>query len=99
MIDDFSDHPKSIGELRSERDDNMSAWSARDVLISVLRDIDSGVITGVETLVVSFRCDGDGDDGAKKTSHAKSAPDIHQAISVLELTKFDICARTMGLVE
>ncbi len=41
-MDDFSNHPRTIGELRTERDDKSRNWTVRDMLISLLRDIDSG---------------------------------------------------------
>lgn len=38
---DFSKHPKSVSEIKAERSDLASDMTPRDVLISVLRDIDS----------------------------------------------------------
>lgn len=42
MTQDFKDHPKSFTELRSEREDDAKIWTPRDVLIAMLRRIDSG---------------------------------------------------------
>ena len=43
-MDDFSKTPMTIGELRANRDPYSDNWTLRDMLISVLRDIDSGKI-------------------------------------------------------
>lgn len=42
MTEDFSNHPMSIGEVKAERMNSSGEWTARDVLIATLRDIDSG---------------------------------------------------------
>lgn len=41
-MDDYANHPRTLGELRSDRTGNASDWSPRDVLIAALRRIDSG---------------------------------------------------------
>lgn len=53
MTDDFSQAPQSIAELRAEREEDGTKWSPRDVLIAVLRKIDSG--ENVDMLVVCWR--------------------------------------------
>lgn len=40
----FADAPSTVGELRAHRDGTGSAWSPRDVLVNLLREIDSGQI-------------------------------------------------------
>lgn len=44
MDGSFADHPRSVAEIRSERSTDARDWTPRDVLISVLRDIDAGKI-------------------------------------------------------
>lgn len=44
MTDDFSKHPLSITEIKSDKTGNGSDWTVRDVLIAALRDLDSGKI-------------------------------------------------------
>lgn len=46
----FAEHPPSISELRADRSEKASDWTPRDVLIQLLREIDSGSI--VPTAVV-----------------------------------------------
>ena len=52
-MDDFKDHPISISERQALKTEDPRKWSARDVLISVLRDIDSGKVNP-KALVVGF---------------------------------------------
>lgn len=39
---DFADHPQTVGEIRSDKTQAAKDWSIRDMLICLLRDIDSG---------------------------------------------------------
>ena len=41
--EDFSQHPKTIGELRAAKSDRAKDWTPRDVLIDLLRQVDSGL--------------------------------------------------------
>jgi len=50
---DYKDHPPTIGELRSDKTQSCSDWTPRDVLIQVLREIDSG--KNIDALVVCWR--------------------------------------------
>jgi hypothetical protein len=50
---DFSDHPVSLSEIKAERDLDGKAWTPRDVLLKLLRDIDSGKCNP-DLLVVSY---------------------------------------------
>lgn len=42
---DYSNHPPSITEIKSDRTNNGADWTVRDALIAALRDLDSGNIT------------------------------------------------------
>lgn len=53
MSEDFSDIPVSLAEVRADREYSARAWTARDVLVSMLRDIDSGAIR-VDACCVAF---------------------------------------------
>ena len=53
LPEDFSNHPKSVGEIRFERDRSAGSWSPRDVLINALRDLDSGTIKPDALVVVT----------------------------------------------
>ena len=52
----FKDVPLTIGELRTQKTPDCKLWSPRDLLVSLLRDIDSGNVT-VTDLVVCYARD------------------------------------------
>ena len=52
-MEDFSNHPASLAEVRADREVDGKLWSPRDVLIKLLRDIDSGKIKP-DVLVVAY---------------------------------------------
>jgi hypothetical protein len=54
MTEDYSNYPKSVSELKSDRTENASDWTPRDVLLCALRAIDSGEIKPT-VLAVSYR--------------------------------------------
>ena len=49
----FARYPQSIPELRVESSDDFSEWTPRDVLIHILRKIDSGEIAP-DTMVIGW---------------------------------------------
>jgi hypothetical protein len=54
MIDDYTEYPTTVGEIKSDLTQDATDWSARDLLINLLRDIDSGKLE-IEKLVLSYR--------------------------------------------
>lgn len=59
MTEDFSNHPKTIGELQRERTPTCDAGKPRDILIEMLRDIDSGK-ANPSAMVICYREDIEG---------------------------------------
>lgn len=55
MTDDFSKYPKSLSEIKADKENNAALQSPRDVLIQVLRDIDSGEISPVSLVVIGMQ--------------------------------------------
>ena len=53
MSDDFSNHPPTVSELKSNKTGSAKDWTPRDALIAALRDLDSGEIDP-ETLIVAY---------------------------------------------
>lgn len=49
----FASHPQSVGDLRAGKSNLANDWTARDVLIDTLREIDSGEIAP-DVLVVMY---------------------------------------------
>lgn len=50
--EDFGKHPVSLAEVKAEKERDGRLWTPRDVLISLLRDIDNGVISPTTMVVV-----------------------------------------------
>lgn len=42
---DYSNHPPSITEIKSDKTNNGADWTVRDALIAALRDLDRGEIS------------------------------------------------------
>lgn len=84
---DFSDHPISLAEARSEREGDASIWTPRDALINLLRDIDSGV-TNPDALVCVYRFVDDNGDLCSR--FVQAGPDVHVSLGLLERGKFSI---------
>jgi hypothetical protein len=53
-MDSFADAPKSIGELRAARSGDAKDISTREVLIQLLRDIDSGKMPEPDFMVITM---------------------------------------------
>lgn len=53
MTDDYSNHPPTISELKSNKSGKASDWTPRDAIIAALRDIDSGEVDP-ETLIIGY---------------------------------------------
>jgi hypothetical protein len=85
--DNFADHPKTIGELRSDRTDSCGDWTPRDALIAVLRLIDNGM--KCDALVVSY-CEQD--DGKDIPRYRMAASDARIAVGLLAYTMHQIVA-------
>lgn len=52
MSDNYKDHPKSITEIKANKERDGSLWTPRDALINILRDIDEG--RKIDNLVICF---------------------------------------------
>ena len=63
-MDDFSNHPPTVSELRAERSEDGALWKPRDALIALLRRIDNG--EDVDALVVCWRTR---HEGQRDTGH------------------------------
>ena len=52
VTEDFSQHPQTIGDIRSNKSQNAKDWSVRDALIRTLREIDSGELDADKIVMV-----------------------------------------------
>jgi hypothetical protein len=65
LNDDFSNHPRTIGEIRSDKTRKSQDWTVKEMLIAVLRKIDSGEIDPrMGSVVLGF-----GDDRGEQRLH------------------------------
>lgn len=55
MNDDFKNNPKSINELKVNKENNGALWKPRDALISLLREIDNGL--EIDNLIIGYSID------------------------------------------
>lgn len=83
--EDFAAAPVSLAEVRAERSQRASDWTPRDVLVALLRDIDSGKVKA-DRLVVAYAEALEG--GSTKTHFSMSVPGAHVALGLLERAKF-----------
>lgn len=88
-MDDFSQHPPSVSELKAERSRSSKDWTPRDVLISLLRRIDSGELSPDALLVMARDQDPEREDHHLST-WAVSSPDVHVTLGMIERCKFSI---------
>ena len=88
MTEDFSDHPKSVTEVKSDRDMSPSSWTPRDVLIDLLRDIDAGVLD-IEVLVVGMKYRVPSRHGPQH-GYRVSSPGLIETFGVIEVAKNQI---------
>lgn len=77
----FADAPLTIGELRAERTEDSADWTPREMLISLLRDIDSGR-RNVTDAVVTFSMNNGKDFSFFNATHDKAV-----AVFLLERAK------------
>lgn len=79
-MDNFKDAPQSISELRADKNQSAAAWTARDVLISLLRRVDSGEME-LGALIVCFQRQQP--DGPASTMYTASSPDLVTSLGLL----------------
>ena len=82
MTENFANYPESLAEVRSGS--NAALWGPRDVLISVLRDLDSGRISP-DALIVCYR-EKIG-PGNTKSHFRNMGPDVQVTLGLLAQTQ------------
>lgn len=85
----FKDEPKTIGEIRSERNDDCKLWVPRDLLITLLREIDSGQ-SDITNMVVFYETS----DERGRYIRAGDKPDRH--LNMIELSKWCMIRDIIG---
>lgn len=90
---DFSDHPRSIAELRSDKENNAALWTPRDCLIDCLRKIDSGEIDPTAMVIVYGK---ETSPGCTKSSWSAASPNVLVTLGLLEYSKHQIFESSGG---
>jgi hypothetical protein len=84
MTESFAEHPVSIGEIQSDRSGDGKKWTPRDVLVKMLRMIDSGEVSP-DVLVVAY---GEMRDGNRQGHFWQSTPDGMLSLGLMQSTIF-----------
>ncbi len=83
LPDSFADHPETIGERRAERaDGNAIAWTPRDALISLLRDMDADRITPAGLFIAFFE---EPAPGSTRTGFRNATRSPIEAMGLIEM--------------
>lgn len=84
---DFKDYPKSITEIKANKDENAATWTPRDAVIAFLRRFDAGEFPGMETLVIM----GTWKEGPTTHTHySTSSPTLQDTLGCIELGRHKI---------
>lgn len=84
----FTDHPLTIGEIRSGRSRLSADWTPREALVAAIRQIDEGKIKP-DMLIVCVR-DTDEDQNAR---YFHSSPDGMATLGLLDMIRHLIVSR------
>ena len=83
-IDNFSEHPVSVGEVKSSKTGDGIDWTPRDVLVKMLRMIDSGEASP-DVLVIAW---GERINGRRQAHFRQSTPDGLLSLGLMQATIF-----------
>jgi len=89
MPEDFSDHPKTLGQHRAERSQLCCDWEPRDALLELLGRIDRGEIKP-DAMVICWRQINP--DGSQGGHFLQATPDMMVTLGLLSLTAFKMQA-------
>lgn len=82
--EDYSDAPISLGEVRSDISRNAAEWTPREALISVLRDIDKGLIDPQALVIIhSVRVR----KGVTRTRFTAAGSDLLTTLGMMDYAK------------
>ena len=76
----YADAPKSVGEARARKERDASKWTPRDALVSLLRDIDNGMV--IDGLVMFYHRPED-----NETFFSAATKTKREALGLVELGK------------
>ena len=79
----FAGAPQTVGEIRSDKSKSARDWTPRDVLVSLLREIDRGEVVPTD-LVLFFREDPLPGSGAARTQFRNASRDNQVSMGLVE---------------
>jgi hypothetical protein len=83
---DFRDAPVSLGERRALNEDNCSRWTPRELLMHLLREMDSGKFNPDALVVCYLKVE----DAGTRTGMRRAKASVMQTIALLEVEKHDL---------
>lgn len=86
-MDDFSQHPPTVGEIRSNKSQNAKDWTPRDMLVHLLRAIDCGEIA-LDSAVVCYRAKDE--KGDEFTGWQAATPNVLVTLGLLSRVSYSI---------
>lgn len=84
-VETYANHPQSITEIRADKAEDGTKWLPRDVLISMLRDIDSGAIEAPQVIFIAYGVRDP--DGATRTAFRQAGTSSWETLGLLEAAK------------
>lgn len=87
-VETFEAVPVGIGEIRADKTRSAADWKPRDVLVDLLRRIDSDELPNMDALVACWR--ERTEKGEVSSFYSASSPDIHVTLGVLSRAEYQI---------
>lgn len=84
-MDDFKNHPTTLGEVKSDRSGKGSDWTPRDALVRALRDLDSGEWKP-ESVFISMT-EKVGEDSVVNRQYYAAGPSALHIVGTIEVCK------------
>jgi hypothetical protein len=86
---DFADAPRTLGEVRADKTRKAHDWSPRDMLVQLLREIDSGTVA-TEHMVIVMRVPNDDGKPGFQTDARRAGGDCLIALGLLTMASSSI---------
>lgn len=87
--EDFSEHPKSINEIRSDRSTAAADWTPRDALIATLRRIDNGELVADALCIIYAQPKEPGrEKAAAAVGYTLASEDMMITLGMIDVAKF-----------
>lgn len=86
MTDDFKNAPESLSIRRAEKAENAGLCPPREILVELLKEIDSGL--QVDLCVIAYRVAGDPPPRGRANYMQAGGVGLHDSLGLLERVKF-----------